>query len=538
MSEDLTISQERLGGLKMIEKILRVIDSKRIVLDTESLFDEVSNATGVSHVPKIKIEVRSQMEIQEILKVARSENVALYPVSRGRNWGYGSRSPYRDGSILLDLSQMNSIYDFNDKTGVVTIGPGVTPEQLCQFLEKRGGKYLVPTTGAGPDGSILANALERGFGITPETDHFQAVMSLEVVLADGSIYRSDFAEKGATELDSHFKWSIGPYADGLFSQSGLGIVTKMSIALTRKQGHIAGLYFSLRRDQDFERACEIVQDIMHRFHGQVSGMNLMNALRVIAMSRQSPEPGSLTDRKIGELSRALGLSEWTGIGSLYADKACARAIENEIRRALKPVCSAVVFMTRERMRLLRSLTRFVPKRWLGRYHAQFDKIDESLEIFHGVPSRAALPLVYWKSKRPVPLGPIDVDRGDTGLLWYAPIVVMESGKARELERLIVRVCRNYDLDPLITFTAFNPRVFDVTVPLLFDRTDPRQSVRAHACYSELVAEGKKIGALPYRLGVAGAETMIESNSFWNFQKRLKSAFDPDDLLAPGRYSAR
>lgn len=522
----------------MVDQMLRLLGADRVEQDLASLAVEVSNTTGVSHTPRLKVEVRSRFEIEEVLKIARAEGATVYPVSQGRNWGYGSRSPYESKSILLDLSKMNTILEFNERTGVVTVEPGVTHERLHRFIEERGGHYLVPTTGAGPDGSVLANALEHGFGITPETDHFQAVMSLEAVLMDGTVYRSDFAEKGAEELDSHFKWSVGPYADGLFSQSGLGVVTKMSIALTRKPDHIAGLYFSLRRNEDFERACEIVQEIMHRFRGQVSGLNLMNALRVLAMSRRSPSRMALKDSEITELGNEIGISEWTGAGALYCDPSYARAIEREIRRALKPICSTVVFMTRERMALLRRLTRLVPVRWLGRYHAQFDKIDESLEIFHGYPSRAALPLIYWRSKTPTPEGRIDADREDVGLLWYAPIVVMNPQKARELERMIVRVCRRHEIDPLITFTAFNPRVFDVTTPLLFDRSDEKQCASAHACYAELVAEGKKLGALPYRLGVSGAETMIEPNQFWKFQRKLKSTFDPENLLSPGRYSLR
>ena len=36
----------------------------------------------------------------------------------------------------------------------------------------------MPVTGAGPNCSLLANALERGYGITPPTDHFGAVTRL------------------------------------------------------------------------------------------------------------------------------------------------------------------------------------------------------------------------------------------------------------------------------------------------------------------------------------------------------------------------
>jgi 4-cresol dehydrogenase (hydroxylating) len=50
--------------------------------------------------------------------------------------------------------------------------------------------FLVPVTGAGPSCSVVANALERGFGVTPITDHFGAIISMKVVLPDGEIYES------------------------------------------------------------------------------------------------------------------------------------------------------------------------------------------------------------------------------------------------------------------------------------------------------------------------------------------------------------
>ena len=42
-------------------------------------------------------------------------------------------------------------------------------------------------------------------------------------------YRTALRETGGDELARLFKWGIGPYATGLFTQSGFGIVTRMSI---------------------------------------------------------------------------------------------------------------------------------------------------------------------------------------------------------------------------------------------------------------------------------------------------------------------
>ena len=74
----------------------------------------------------------------------------------------------------------------------------------------------------------MANALERGYGVTPLVDHFGAVTDLEAVLPDGSLYRSALREAGGDEVARLFKWGIGPYSNGLFTQSGFGIVTPLA----------------------------------------------------------------------------------------------------------------------------------------------------------------------------------------------------------------------------------------------------------------------------------------------------------------------
>ena len=98
--------------------------------------------------------------------------VPVYPISSGKNWGYGSRVPAADGCILLDLGRMNRIVDFNEELAYVTVEPGVTQAQLYAFLRERGSNLWVDATGASPECSLIGNAVERGFGHTPYGDHF------------------------------------------------------------------------------------------------------------------------------------------------------------------------------------------------------------------------------------------------------------------------------------------------------------------------------------------------------------------------------
>jgi 4-cresol dehydrogenase (hydroxylating) len=109
-------------------------------------------------------------EVQGCVRIARRFGVPVTPISTGRNWGYGSSAPAAS-SVLLNLSRLNQILDYDDELAYVTIEPGVTQRQLHAFLLERGGKLWMDATGASPDCSVIGNTLERGFGHTPMGDH-------------------------------------------------------------------------------------------------------------------------------------------------------------------------------------------------------------------------------------------------------------------------------------------------------------------------------------------------------------------------------
>ena len=163
----------------------------------------------------------SRPQVQTIVKTSRELGIPLYPISTGNNWGYGSAIPTADGCVIVDLSGMTAI-TLDAETGLATLEPGVTQRILREYLDENSLRFLCPVTGAGPDCSLVGNALERGHGITPYTDHFLAVMSLEAVLPDGRIYRPPLAELGCIEVDRAFKWGVGPFLDGIFSQARSG----------------------------------------------------------------------------------------------------------------------------------------------------------------------------------------------------------------------------------------------------------------------------------------------------------------------------
>jgi 4-cresol dehydrogenase (hydroxylating) flavoprotein subunit len=104
-------------------------------------------------------------------------------------------------------------------------------------------------------------------------------------------------------------------------------------------------------------------------------------------------------------------------------------------------------------------------------------------------------------------------------------------------RIIEPIFAKYGFEACMTLTAVNQRCFDCTLPLLYDKGNPSEVQKAQECYLELVESCKRHGYVPYRLGLQSmqAETMRD-DVFWNVAKTLKTALDPQSILAPGRYA--
>jgi 4-cresol dehydrogenase (hydroxylating) len=164
-------------------------------------------------------------------------------------------------------------------------------------------------------------------------------------------------------------------------------------------------------------------------------------------------------------------------------------------------------------------------------------LDAALQILAGIPSRVALPLVYWKTGQ-APGNP-DPARDGCGLLWYAPLVPLAPQRVRSYVEMVHRICQDYRMEPLITLTSLSERCMDSSVPLLFDRKDPEQVRRAHDCYDALFEAGQQQGFLPYRLHI-GAMGKLQNNDIPSvaLMHTIRQAIDPHDTIAPQRYGMK
>lgn len=523
-----------------LDEWARAVGADRVMPRQEAEARYGGSTVGLASDIPAAVRPRSEADVRAVVEIAQRNGVALHPISTGRNWGYGSANPVTPACVV-DLSDMRRIIDMDAELGLVTLEPGVTQAMLRAFLDEHGLPFMVPVTGAGPTCSLLGNALERGFGITPHCDHFGAVTSLQAVLGDGRLYRSPLAELGAGDIDRGHKWGIGPYLDGLFAQGAFGIVTRMTIALARRPEAFCAFFLGARQDRSLEGLVVAVRQVLRATAGSTGFVNLMNAQRMLAMVEpfpaQAAADGVIPEAEIARLSRRNGIMPWNGVGAIYGSREVVRATRRTVRRLLGPRTDRLIFVTPQRLGWARRLSRPLPGRFRRQAERLVHTLQDSIDIMQGMPREVALPLAYWRSgRRPDGDAPMNPARDGCGLIWFAPLVAMRPDSVRTYVETLTRVCQEHGMNPLITLTTLSDRCFDSTVPLLFDRSCERERVRAEACYDALFQEGRRMGFVPYRVGVNAMPTLTGVGEFWETVARLKRATDPRGIISPGRYT--
>jgi len=167
-------------------------------------------------------------------------------------------------------------------------------------------------------------------------------------------------------------------------------------------------------------------------------------------------------------------------------------------------------------------------------------LEKAIDVLEGKPGQIALPLAYLKHPERntfISQKTLSPDRDNCGLIWFSPLIPVDGNLARDYASEIHRICLYYDIEPLITLTLISERCFDSTIPLLFNKNDPADMLRAQMCHEALVKIAPELGIFPYRLDVRSMEYLYKDNhgvasQLWS---KIKKVVDPQSILSPGRY---
>jgi 4-cresol dehydrogenase (hydroxylating) len=509
------------------------------VVDDPEVLRRVATATFATRtrVPLI-VRPASRAEVQACMRLASARRQAVYVVSSGRNWGYGSSVPSADGCILLDLGRMNAIVDFSEDLAYVTVEPGVTQGQLYDYLRSRGSRLWLDATGASPDCSLIGNTMERGFGHTPYGDHFAHVCGLEVVLPSGDCFDTGSARFPTAPTGPVYRWGLGPALDGLFTQSNFGIVTRMTVWLMPAPECFEAFFFRC----DDEHALAAVVDALRplRLDGTLrSASHIGNDYKVLNGIRQYPwaETGGATPLKpelMRSFRRDLRFGAWNGSGGLYGTRRQVKEARRLLKERLGGAVTRLEFLSDGKLRLARRFARLSRLVTSWDLTAALDLVEPVYGLMRGVPTPAPMASAYWRKRTPPPAD-ADPDRDGCGLLWCAPVAPLEGRHAAELTQLCSETLLGHRFEPMISLTTVTERALTCVVSIAYDREVPGEDERAMACYDDLVDRLVRRGYHSYRLGVQSVREMERDDTYTDVLAALKHTFDPQGILSPGRY---
>ncbi len=218
-------------GEMLFERLREIVGLEGLLADPAAVEFETRTCIPYRQVPDCVVYPRSVEEVQKVVLLANELRVPIWPVSTGKNWGYGEKSACYQGGITMVLERMKRIEAVDETLGYAVIEPGVTYGDLNAHLKTHNLALWADCAGTTQSASVIGNALDKGRGLTPYADHFGCLCGMEVVLPNGSLLRTGNVTQTPNKVWNIYKWGVGPYLDGLFAQSNLGIVVKAGIWL-------------------------------------------------------------------------------------------------------------------------------------------------------------------------------------------------------------------------------------------------------------------------------------------------------------------
>ena len=529
---------------ELLAKYVGILGEAYVLTQPEQLLPYETATYATTETVKAVLQPSSTEQVQALVRLANQYSDPLYPISSGKNWGYGSAVPTADGCTILDLSRMKKIIKFDPDLAYITLEPGVTQKQLYDFLQQQGGHLWMDATGSSQECSIIGNTMERGFGHTPYGDHFGNVSGLEVVLANGESFKTGFARFPNAQAAEVYHWGVGPYLDGLFSQSSFAVVTQMTVWLMPKPAYFQAFFCSV--DQaDFGPMVDALRPL--RLDGTLkSAMHLVNGDKVVSAFDQYPwqqmqGEAPLSREWLAQRLKQLDAKEWNASGALYGTWLEVAIARRKIKKALAHIPSHKIKFLDDK---LLKLARLVQKPYQA--VTGFDlkgALDKSIPVFllkQGVPTNAFIPSTYWRKKSPPPpMDNADPDRDKCGLLWLAPVAPMTGSHAVRLEHLVYKYLLEYGFEPAISMTLLTERCIDCVVCITYDHENPDEEQQALACHDALFAALTSEGYFPYRLSTRAMGMLAAAApAYVKLINDIKRALDPNLIFSPGRYQEK
>ncbi|NRQ36257.1 FAD-binding oxidoreductase [Nonomuraea sp. NN258] len=432
-------------------------------------------------------------EVRALVRRSAAADRHLYPISTGRNWGMGSAMPVSEDNTVVDLGGMNRIRSLDLDAGYAVVEPGVTQRQLAEAL--RDTAWMLNVTASCADTSVVGNALERGDGCVRSRVH--DVAGIEAVLADGSVVHT-----GGLDPSGHYLGrGAGPDLTQAFVQHNLGVITAMAISLIPRPQSIGLVHARIERDQ-IGATIGALASFLRR------GNPAEGLLRVRELAMTPGGPGWL-------LPAGVDAGRFTILGPLLGSGETVSLAEELLRKALVEVEGA------ESLRVLDAAA-------VGPDDPLYARAltAQGIPTCHGV--QKALGVTSCEQ----------IDAGRFGFLVLLPMMPLQARKTEQIMATMQEAVDAHGTALMVEWNLIGRHQANAVIQIFFDRSQPGADERAHQLRDEAHGLLREHGCVIYRSDIDHAASTVWSGTdtaSLSMLHRMKTALDPEGLIAPGRY---
>lgn len=461
-------------------------------------------------------------QLQALVRIANQFRTPLFPISTGKNFGYGGPSPNVSGSIVVDLKRLDRILEVNADRHYALVEPGVSYFDLHRHIQERQLKVWIDCPDPGW-GSLVGNSLERGVGYTMGhfRDHYGASCGMEVVLPNGELLRTGMGALPGAQTWQEYRYGFGPDPAGLFAQGNFGIVTKMGFRLFPQPEHYRTGLITVPRRRDFVKLVEHVNYLSDSFlcGEAVYGSPLAALLGKPDFLALATRPGGPADADMDAAASAAGLPAWQVELQFYGPAAtCAANWAYAKERILGAIPGAKAV---DGEALAVPLTDAQLQNTGQPYHSLIRRHGAL-----GIPS-----LGIWKIVR------------DNGHVGFFPILPRSGEAVFEMQRVLGDALREFPLPPFFNAVTtplyWHTFAFQMVFAPSVKHDDPAHNAMVDRAMRKAVAVAAAHGWGDYRAAPVYQDAVAATYSFGNhalrrFHESMKDAIDPNGIIAPGR----
>lgn len=154
----------------------------------------------------------------------------------------------------------------------------------------------------------------------------------------------------------------------------------------------------------------------------------------------------------------------------------------------------------------------------------------------GGPDDLTAASVYWRKKTPPP-SPLAPESDRCGVQWLCFALPLDGAIFAELVGYIEDVAFQHSFEAVISGPIASPRAIHLFVAIIYDRDVPGQDEAAQTCRGQILGRLAQSGLHPMRLGIQTMDHLHNaSEPYAALMQSIRSAIDPHQILAPGRYS--